>query len=165
MANKTVRAHDLQNIEFELVDLGSGKWALGSALLSAGVITTTRNGSNAQVFDGSATFANNAAAGTIVNLEVPLPASLQGDALYLISITNPSTETALTVRVRTKETLNAVARYPELTSFGVAVNTPDGKSVLVQGWMLGEAGRLSISNDTVLGAAGAFTAFVRVRKI
>lgn len=36
MANKTVRAQDLANIEFELVDVGGGKWALGVSQVSGG---------------------------------------------------------------------------------------------------------------------------------
>ncbi len=118
---------------------------------------------NEQVYDGSVSWANSAAAGTTNNIDVALPSALQN--LYLISVTNPSTESALTVKVLNKETLGGSAKYPELTRFSVAVNSPDGKSVLVQGWLLGEAGRLVLSNDTALGASGGFTAYVRVRKV
>lgn len=36
MSNKTVRAQDLANIEFELVDVGGGKFALGVSQVSGG---------------------------------------------------------------------------------------------------------------------------------
>lgn len=120
--------------------------------------------SNESVYDGSVSFANSAAAGTAVSIDIALPAILQRDSRYLVTVTNPSAESDLTVKVRGKETLGATARYPELTSFAVGKSLPDGKSVVVQGWMLGEAGRLVITNDTALGVAGAFTAYIRVRK-
>jgi hypothetical protein len=122
-------------------------------------------GSNVQIADATAAWANSAAAGTAVNLDVVLPTKLQSDALYEVTVTNPSAESDLTVVIKNKETFGGTARYPELTRFGVLKNNPDGKSVVVQGWLLGEAGRLSLSNDTALGLSGSFTAYVRARKV
>jgi len=130
----------------------------------AGEVFTQPKGRNEQIFDGTATWAESAAAGTEVSVDIALPSILQGDALYLVIVTNPSTVTAVTVAVRNKETFD-VARYPELASFNIPVNTPEGKAVLVQGWMLGEAGRLTLSNDTALGLGEGFTAYIRVRKV
>lgn len=124
--------------------------------------STKLTGSNIQVHDGTAVWANSAAVNTAVNIDIALPSPLQSDAKYLISIINPSAVTALTVKVKNKETFGA-AQYPELTTFSVPATTD--KAVLVEGWMLGEAGRLTLSNDTVLGAADGFTANVRVRKV
>lgn len=147
------------------VNLAERMEAIYNALITnkdAGVQLT---GTNIQVYDGTATWANSAAVGTIVDIDFPLPTPLQGNALYEVVVTNPSGVTDLTVRVKNKETFGGTARYPELTSFPVAANSPDGKAVLVQGWLLGEGGRLSLSNDTALGASDGFTANVRIRKV
>lgn len=122
-------------------------------------------GSNSLVYDGTAVWSNSASATTNIDINIPLPSSLQGNATYEITVTNPSAVSDITVIVKNKETFGGTARYPELTRFGVPKNTVDGKSVLAQGWMLGEAGRLSLSNDTILGASDGFTAYVRVRKV
>lgn len=131
---------------------------------SNGSQLTSLTGSNVQVYDGTSVWANSAPINTVVDKDITLPSLLQGDALYEIIVTNPSTVSDITVVVKNKETFNAIARYPELTRFGVVKNT-DGKVILVQGWMLGEGGRLTLSNDTVLGVSDGFTAYVRVRKV
>jgi hypothetical protein len=119
-------------------------------------------GSNAKIADTTAVWANSAAANTAVNVDVDLPSPLQGDAKYSIAIVNPSAVTALTIKVKNKETFGT-AQYPEVTTINIPVNT--SKSVIVEGWMLGEAGRLTLSNDTVLGVADGFTANIRARKV
>jgi hypothetical protein len=119
-------------------------------------------GSNAKIADTTAVWANSAAANTAVNIDVALPSPLQGDAKYSIAIVNPSAVTALTIEVKNKETFGT-AQYPEVTTINVPIST--SKAVVVEGWLLGEAGRLALSNDTVLGAADGFTANIRVRKV
>lgn len=121
-------------------------------------------GSNEQVFDGTVTWANSEAVNSIKTVDIALPDTLQKDGLYEIIVTNPSTETTLTVSVKNKETFS-VEKYPELKSISVPADSIDGKANIVQGWLLGEAGRLTLSNDTAVGAAGTFVAEVRVRKI
>ncbi len=134
-----------------------------AATASLTSIDTKLNGTNTQVYDSTALWANSAAANTVVNKDVALPTPLQRQAMYLITIINPSTVTALNVKVQTKETISAVDHYADLTSFSVAAN---GKtSTLVQGWLLGAAGRLALTNATALGAADTFTALVRVRSV
>lgn len=134
-------------------------------ITSGGAVRVTSTGSNEQVYDGSASWANSAAVNTTVNIDITLPAVLQGNALYMVTVTNPSTVSAITVVMRNKGTFGGTARYPELTRFGVPANSPDGRSMLVQGWMLGEGARLSLSNDTILGGSDGFTAYVRIRKV
>jgi hypothetical protein len=119
-------------------------------------------GSNAKIADTTAVWANSAAANTAVNVDIDLPSPLQGDAKYLITVVNPSAVTALTIKVKNKETFGT-AQYPELTTINIPVNT--SKAVIVEGWLLGEASRLTLSNDTVLGIADGFTANIRVRKV
>lgn len=117
---------------------------------------------NAQVdTDKTATWANSAAANTQVNVAIAQPVTPQRNGKYLINIRNPSTVTALTVKVRnTLIAFGGAARDAELASIAVAVNTV--KSVLVEGWLAGDGGSLLLSNDTVLGAADGFTADIRV---
>lgn len=134
-------------------------------LTLGGAVRVIAAGSNEQIYDGSASWANNAAANTAVNIDITLPATLQGSALYMVAVTNPSTVSAITATVRNKGTFGGTARYPELTRFGVPASSPDGRSALIQGWMLGEGARLSLTNDTILGAADGFTAYVRIRKV
>jgi hypothetical protein len=121
-------------------------------------------GSNEQVIDTTVAWANSDAAGTTKTVDVTLPDELQGDAKYLVIVTNPSTETTLTVKTQNKETFGS-AKYPEVASIAIPANTPEGKGTIVEGWLLGEAGRLVLSNDTAIGLTGAFTAEVRVRKL
>lgn len=120
-------------------------------------------GSNALIYDGTASWADSAGAGTEVDLDVVLPDSLQGQALYLVTVHNPSAVTGLSVTVKGKETLGGAAVYSELTSFVVGADS--SKQVLVQGWLLGEGGRLTLSNDTALGATDGFIAYIRVRQV
>lgn len=118
---------------------------------------------NSIVAEASATWANSAAAGTQVNIDVSLPYMFQPRAKYLIITQNPSAVTALTVKVKSKETFGGTSYYPELSSIAVPVNT--AKATVVEGWMIGEGGRLTLSNDTALGTADGFTANIRVRQL
>lgn len=117
------------------------------------------------VKEGSVTWANNDAVNTAKNIDTGTDGS-DGDD-YEIIVRNPSTVTALKVSVRTKElALGGADRFPEKESFTVAVNQPEGVTLIVRGWEIAsQPGRLVLSNNTVLGAADGFTADVRVRKI
>ncbi len=127
--------------------------------------TASQAGANVEVHDDSVSWGNNDPANTQKTIDIALPGTLHRDALYEIVVTDPSTESDLTVVVRNKHTFGGIARYPELTRFSVLKNNADGRAVLVQGWMLGEGARLVLSNDTLLGAAGAFTSYVHVRRV
>lgn len=122
-------------------------------------------GSGEQVFDGTVVFANSAAANTHVSTaEIPLPSTLQGDGKYVVTILSPSTITALTVRPENKETFAGTARYADLPAFTAPINV-GGVSRVIEGFLVGEAGRFTLSNDTALGVADGFTASIRVRRI
>lgn len=102
-------------------------------------------------------------AGTNKDIVITFPTLLNQEGLYAVTVNNVSTESDITVICKGQETLNGVTRYPELTRFGVAKNTPDGKTVLVQGLCLGAGARLSISNDSALTVG--FTIGATVRKV
>jgi len=128
---------------------------------ASGGLQVTSQGSNAQVLDGTAAWADSAAQDTEVNLDIALPTPLPSGGLYTIFVKNPSANTGLDVSVRSKETFDA-ASYAELTSWNVAAGANSLK--LVQGWG-GEALRLTLSNDTALGVGEGFTAYVSVRSV
>ncbi len=132
---------------------------------SGGAANVALTGSNTQVgADLSATWAASALINTAVNVDVALPAVLQGNAKYLVEIYNPSANTALTVVAQNKAlTFGGGTQYPELTRWSVAASGI--KAVVVEGWLLDAAGRLVLSNDTALGAGQGFTASIRVIKI
>ena len=111
-------------------------------------------------FTGDATFANSAAANTVVNLDIP-EIYLERTRDATVTVYNPSTVTALTVKVQNVETLGGAARYATQETITVPVSS--STTTVVENWLLGEGGRLAVSNDTVLGIADGFTASVRVR--
>jgi hypothetical protein len=120
---------------------------------------------NQVVIDTTVNWANSEAAGTEKVVDIALPGLLESNTKYLVTITNPSTETALTVKLQNKETFGTSEKYAEVGSHTVAVNTPDGKSFVTEGWLMAEGGRITLSNDTAIGLAGAFTAEIRIRKL
>lgn len=135
------------------------------------------------------TWANGTAAGTVVNLDIPLPqnaltpVAAQRDAIYAVIIKNPSTTSGITCNVRNAVSFNGGtvqhanvdgSSNPNATGtaagsggypLNVAANTPSPVCFLVQGWMLGSAGRLSLSNDSVIADGSTVTADVQVWRI
>lgn len=124
-------------------------------------------GNGELLYEGAAVWANSAPVGTVVDLDLPASAlgAREPDAKYAITVRNPSTVTALTLTVRNAETLGGALRYPQLgaSTYAIPINSPQGRTYVVEGFLIGEGGRLSLSNDTVLGVADGFTADVRVR--
>jgi hypothetical protein len=131
---------------------------------SATIGNVTRNGLGSQVgSDITLSWTLNQASGTSVNSgDLTNPTTLQPDALYKVSVYNPSTQTALTMIAQNKETLASSARYCELARWSVAANS--SADVIVQGLFVAEAGRIAASNDTG-GTLTAFSATVRIRKL
>lgn len=110
------------------------------------------------MIDADITWANSAPAGTAVTVDVAGAQAASG----AVTVRNPSSVTALTVKVQGKETLGGSARWAEIDS--VAVPAGEVRQFFVDElWLIGEGGRLSITNDTVLGAGDGFTGQVRVR--
>ena len=135
------------------------------AQLTTGPVPTQITGSNIKVGeDLTAIWLENALINTGVNVDIELPATLQGNAKYLIEIYNPSTVTALTVIAQNKSTnFGGDTRYPELTRWGININS--SKCVIIEGFLLDSGGRLILSNDTALGAEQGFSASIRIIKI
>ncbi len=160
----------LGNLKQVVVDFVDGRKAPGVALViedAAG--NPVARGANKKVgTDLTFTWANSAAANTEVSNDIALPDTWQPDARYLIIVRNPSAVTALTGKIKLKATsLGGADRYPRLKGgdFSVSANVPEGEAVLVEGWMLGDGARLTLSNDTALGAADGFSATVRIIQV
>ena len=129
-----------------------------------GNFNVSQNGSNELIENTSVTFADGATVNTEKNVDIALPANLDSDNLYQLLIHNPSTITNLENRVKVKWTdSGGNVRYSQLTY--IKVGTAEGKAVLVQGSMLGEGFRVTISNDTALGTGEGFTAYLQVREV
>lgn len=123
--------------------------------------------------DQAAVWANSAAVNTPVDVDYAAPVKVQSagikvddvlhqkDARYLIVIDNPSAVTALTVVVKNKHAaFGGSDKFGEVTTINVPISAV--KDTLVDGWLLGDGARLTLSNDTVLGALDGFTATIRV---
>ncbi len=126
-------------------------------------LSTELLGDNELAFDGVATIAASAAVNTIVNVDVPLPAKLDPEARYAVSVYNPGA-VGVTVRLQNKETLGGAARFPQVLQFTVAAGATSAPQI-VQGFLLGESpARLAVSNDALNGAS-PFNVAVRVRRL
>jgi len=115
----------------------------------------TQSGHNIVLGTYSLTFAASAAAGTVVTASVPLPGTLQKDALYLVAINNPSgLGTAVTVTFQNGVKFGGSSVvYATVTS----VNVASGAVVayLVQGWLLGDAAaQISCTNSAAASSSG-----------
>lgn len=112
--------------------------------------------------DKTAVWANSAGANTAVNVAIAQPATPQKNAKYLVNVRNPSTVTALTMKVR--NTLAGFGGSAREADLGASITIPANSvvSVLVEGWLAGGGGTLLLSNNTVLGVADGFTADIRV---
>lgn len=124
------------------------------------------SGPGSLVFEDSVSWANDAGVDTEKNLDVPLPTVQPQGAKYLVTVRNPSDTTSLTAVVKGKETgWSGADRFPELTQQAIAQGVPHGEQFVVEGWLLGDGGRIVLSNDSALGSSDGFTADVRVRRL
>lgn len=121
-------------------------------------------GNNEEIKNTSVTWLAEASANTEKDVDIVLPNTIDGDNLYEILIHNPSTVTALSVDIKVKWTDSGdTTRYSTLTNLGI--NSAEGEANLVQGSLLAEGSRITLSNDTVLGVGEGFTAYIQVREV
>jgi hypothetical protein len=112
--------------------------------------------------DKSASWANSAAAGTVVNVDFSLPRDK--NRKYGLTIHNPSGETALTINVlQKKQSLGGADRYAKQTTINIPINSTEIKTL--EFLFLSSDCRLQVSNDTAIGLSGAFTSTVRLEVI
>lgn len=141
---------------------------------TVGAIRVLQGASNTQIgTEKTVTYANNDAANTIKTItDITQPVDLAKE--YLVMVENPSTESDLTVRVYLKQTFNNVARWGYYAVFAAKKSTdtynPDQVNKIsvgvarVSGAMLAQGIGLTITNDSLIGAAGTFVARVVVRE-
>lgn len=121
-------------------------------------------GYNTVVLSTSVTWAAASTAGTNQNVDLTLPASLNGDNLYLFLVHMGSTVSALTAIAKVSWTDDSTTvRYSELTRW--AVPAGDGAASLVQGALMSTGCRLTLSNDSTGSTGASMTAYVQVRTI
>ena len=120
--------------------------------------------------DQTATWANSAAANTQVSVTITKPTVPLSE--YELVVYNPSTVTDITVKIFSVETsLGGGTRDAQITSVsipksqavtGTTINT---QAKFLHGIFNGADVKLAMSNDTVLGVADGFSAYVRLREV
>lgn len=174
-----VKLYDNGDNTFTILPISGGKVQASSVLTAGSAIVgkfgidqttdgTTNKvavaGTNAELDDSSVSWENSDSSDTEKNVDIANPTRLHPDGLYVVLVNNPSTETALTVTVKNVwEDSGANTNYATLTSFSVA--TESSVATIVQGMFIGDSARITLSNDTGLTGAGAFTGYVQTRRI
>lgn len=127
----------------------------------------TARAAKKEIFNGTVSWANNDAIGTEKDIDITLGAEREGDEKYLIAVTNPSTETAIDVIPKAVIDDGGTPRRPpvQTATFQVPVNKSEGEAAVVESFIMGTSGRVTLSNPTVIGAAGAFTARVEIWRL
>lgn len=127
-------------------------------------------GADESLVNGLATWANSAPVNTAVNLDVPIPVRPTPTGKLLVLVNNPSTVTALTGTLKTRWTDNVPAAQVATLRSGasdvtVAVPANTTKGFVVDLFALADGGRITWTNDTVLGVGDGFTARIQVRQL
>jgi len=120
--------------------------------------------------DQAVTFANSAAANNQQTFTIAAPATGIGE--YMLTVYNPSAVTDLTVKIyavavslggANRDALLATVYIPKSQSItGTTVNC---NSRLVHGIFCATDLKCVVSNDTVLGGADGFSAYMRLREV
>lgn len=112
--------------------------------------------------DAVATWANSAAANTEVTIALDGHNKGMASRRVRIYVRNPSAVTALTVRIQEQQEGSGAPTtfHDDGTTFQIAVSI--GKFKDVEFWPNRASSRLSLKNDTILGAGDGFTADVEV---
>jgi hypothetical protein len=121
---------------------------------------------NELILNTTVTWANSAASGTAQTASVTFGSDrvfATGRALCVI-IRNPSTQTALNGVAQVQYTDNVTTRYAALAPFtvDVAATNGDGQAYLIDGGIMGQGIRISLSNVTTLNSSGTFSARIVV---
>ncbi len=143
---------------FQLYQTPMAQWSPRTVGLSGSLVPQL--GWNKYIGTYSVTFAASAAAATVETVAVPIPADVQKDALYLVSVNNPTAlATSVTVTFNNGVKFGgSTTDYSEVTSVDVASGAV--KSYLVQGWLLGDAAaQISVSNDAAASSTGGSVQF------
>ncbi|MHB1000478.1 MAG: hypothetical protein ACYC27_14660 [Armatimonadota bacterium] len=130
---------------------------------SVSPIKVREDGINEDVVDTTVAWANSALINTEQTIDVALLAAPEKDGRYMITIINPSAVTAINVDICNLKTVGGVAKYPIVGSFQVLAS--ESRSVIVDGFIKLEAGRISLKIATALGGGDGFTLPVIVSRL
>ncbi len=114
-------------------------------------------------FDGAFAWANNAAINTVVTLAVAIAASARKSKKYFVVIYNPGA-VGLTVNIQAGENLAGADRFNN-TATAITVAAGTTYVGVLPDLFPGAVARIQAQNTTAVGAAGAFTATMRVREL
>lgn len=119
-------------------------------------------GFNKLIFNDKVTWSSGAGQDTPKDIDIPLPDDLQKDGEYQVYIDNPSSESALTVQPQVKWIdVDGNIRYSNLATYSVAQDEDLAK--VIKGILMGQGGRLHITNDNAINTDT--TVYIQVRKI
>lgn len=131
----------------------------------SGIITAMQIGT-----DQAVAFANSAAINTQVNVDFTKPTVSK--PRYKIAVYNPSTVTDLTVKIFSVALdFGGGTRYDFIDSFVIPKSqvitgtTINAYTKFIEGLFVGTDLRLVVSNNTVLGTAEGFSAYIRLREV
>jgi hypothetical protein len=120
--------------------------------------------------DQAAVFANSDAANTQVNVDFTKPTASK--PRYALSVYNPSTVTDITIKLFSVSlTFVGGTRYSLIDTIiipksqAITGTTVNSYKKFIEGLFVGADLRLVVSNNTVLGAAEGFSAYVRLREV
>ena len=125
-------------------------------------------GSNTVLLDSQVVFPATTTAGTANHLSVNLPAPTHPQGWAYIAFVNPSTVSDMTLTFENEETYDfsgtPTTLYAVVSTVTVPANTVNGVVHLVQGWLLGDGARLTVTNVSTTEATQV-TCSLRVRKV
>ena len=121
-------------------------------------------GNNVLLGNYTLTWAASVGGGTVETASLSLPTTFQTEALYLVSVQNPTTlGTSVTLNFQNAINFGSGNQWSTVTSLDVASGAT--QSYLIQGWLLGDAAaQISATNDSAASASGG-TVSVQVRKV
>lgn len=173
----TIATDDISGVKHQRVKMEFGADGSATDVSAAAPLPARLIGRGATVgSEGSVSFSNSDAANTVkVASTIAMPSELPGESIGAVCVENPSTESDLTCRVYVQETINSVVRWALVANFNVPKSVdaynPDQTNkisvgrALIQGVFTGENISIVLSNNTVLGASGAFTARIKIRSM
>ena len=120
-------------------------------------------GYNTLVKSTSVSWAASSTAETSKNIDITLPALLNGSNEYEFLLGNPSTDSEVTAIAKvTWVDSSTTTRYGEIERW--SVDAADSLANVIQGSMMSTASRLTLSNVSAASTSG-FTVYVQIRAL
>lgn len=122
-------------------------------------------GPNTAIATATLTWAANAAADTEETASIPIPANVDKDSNYAISVLNPSgLGTSVTLKFQNQVKFpNSGLQYSEVTSVDVASDTIG--TYTIQGWMLGDGNAQIVGTNDAAASANGGTVEIAIHAV